>query len=147
MFVEPAVHALHPSLDSLVIFDPKHSEVDFVITLGGDGTILYAASQFPATVPPILSFSMGTLGFLTPFAPDAITDTIQQAILGGLPVATRRRITGVVRRAGATRADAIEYTALNEIVLQTPTLSEIAANTASIECTVDNTKLEVRELS
>jgi len=35
-------------------------------TLGGDGTILHASSFFATTthVPPILSFSMGTLGFL-----------------------------------------------------------------------------------
>lgn len=35
-------------------------------TLGGDGTILHASSLFSTTlhVPPILSFSMGTLGFL-----------------------------------------------------------------------------------
>lgn len=41
-------------------------KVDVISTLGGDGTILHAASLFAttATVPPILSFGMGTLGFL-----------------------------------------------------------------------------------
>ncbi|KZF22568.1 ATP-NAD kinase [Xylona heveae TC161] len=41
-------------------------KVDLTVTLGGDGTILHAASLFSATnsVPPVLSFSMGTLGFL-----------------------------------------------------------------------------------
>jgi NADH kinase len=41
-------------------------KVDLVTTLGGDGTILRAASLFSlnASVPPILSFSMGSLGFL-----------------------------------------------------------------------------------
>jgi NADH kinase len=43
-----------------------HAKVDLVSTLGGDGTILHAAALFATTneVPPILSFSMGTLGFL-----------------------------------------------------------------------------------
>lgn len=42
------------------------NKVDLVVTLGGDGTILRAASLFSlrSSVPPILSFSMGTLGFL-----------------------------------------------------------------------------------
>lgn len=42
------------------------SKVDLVSTLGGDGTILRAASLFAnsPTVPPVLSFGMGTLGFL-----------------------------------------------------------------------------------
>jgi len=41
-------------------------KVDMTTTLGGDGTILHASSFFSSTthVPPILSFSMGTLGFL-----------------------------------------------------------------------------------
>lgn len=43
-------------------------KIDLVITLGGDGTILHASSLFKAgAVPPVLSFSMGTLGFLLPF--------------------------------------------------------------------------------
>ncbi|KAF2720503.1 ATP-NAD kinase [Polychaeton citri CBS 116435] len=41
-------------------------KVDLTTTLGGDGTILHAASLFARSrsVPPVLSFSMGTLGFL-----------------------------------------------------------------------------------
>lgn len=41
-------------------------KVDLIVTFGGDGTILHASSLFAAStrVPPILSFSMGTLGFL-----------------------------------------------------------------------------------
>ncbi|EXJ80519.1 NAD+ kinase [Capronia coronata CBS 617.96] len=44
-----------------------HNKVDLVVTFGGDGTILHAASIFATSpkVPPILSFSMGTLGFLS----------------------------------------------------------------------------------
>ncbi|KAI9684313.1 MAG: NADH kinase pos5 [Bathelium mastoideum] len=42
------------------------AKVDVTCTLGGDGTILHAASLFATarSVPPILAFSMGTLGFL-----------------------------------------------------------------------------------
>lgn len=42
------------------------NKVDLTATFGGDGTILHASSLFATTptVPPILSFSMGTLGFL-----------------------------------------------------------------------------------
>ncbi|TWU77776.1 NADH kinase pos5 [Metarhizium rileyi] len=41
-------------------------KIDVVATFGGDGTVLRAASLFKlhGSVPPILSFSMGTLGFL-----------------------------------------------------------------------------------
>lgn len=47
---------------------PGSEKIDLVITLGGDGTILHASSLFKSgAVPPVLSFSMGTLGFLLPF--------------------------------------------------------------------------------
>ena len=41
-------------------------KIDLTSTFGGDGTILHAASLFAtaSSVPPILSFSMGRLGFL-----------------------------------------------------------------------------------
>ncbi|PGH23189.1 hypothetical protein AJ80_02719 [Polytolypa hystricis UAMH7299] len=41
-------------------------KIDLIVTLGGDGTILRASSFFATSkvVPPVLSFSMGTLGFL-----------------------------------------------------------------------------------
>ncbi len=43
--------------------------MDLCITLGGDGTVLHLASLFVADepLPPVVSFAMGTLGFLTPF--------------------------------------------------------------------------------
>ena len=55
-------------LTSFVDVGPDAEAIDLVITLGGDGTILHASSLFKVgAVPPVLSFSMGTLGFLLPF--------------------------------------------------------------------------------
>lgn len=55
-----------PSEDHDEAREALHAKVDLISTLGGDGTILHAAALFATTheVPPILSFSMGTLGFL-----------------------------------------------------------------------------------
>lgn len=39
--------------------------MDFVVCLGGDGTILHASSIFQGAIPPVISFSAGSLGFLT----------------------------------------------------------------------------------
>lgn len=45
------------------------ADVDFCVSLGGDGTVLHLTSLFAADhpLPPVVSFAMGTLGFLTPF--------------------------------------------------------------------------------
>lgn len=39
--------------------------VDFVCCLGGDGVILHASALFRASIPPVLSFHLGSMGFLT----------------------------------------------------------------------------------
>lgn len=39
--------------------------VDFVACLGGDGVILHASNLFRGAVPPVVSFNLGSLGFLT----------------------------------------------------------------------------------
>ncbi|KAF2149394.1 ATP-NAD kinase [Myriangium duriaei CBS 260.36] len=76
LIVEPRVAAgLHESVDKPIYSFQKSGEaaftalrekVDLITTLGGDGTILHASSLFATAerVPPVLSFSMGTLGFL-----------------------------------------------------------------------------------
>ncbi len=51
-------------------YDPEdlpqlHSYVDFVVCLGGDGLLLHAASLFGSAMPPLISFNLGSLGFLT----------------------------------------------------------------------------------
>ncbi len=43
--------------------------IDLVLTLGGDGTMLWACSMFSrGPVPPVVPFAMGSLGFMTPFS-------------------------------------------------------------------------------
>lgn len=42
-----------------------HERVDFVVCLGGDGVILHASNLFCNAIPPVVSFNLGSLGFLT----------------------------------------------------------------------------------
>ncbi|KAH8652076.1 NADH kinase POS5 [Xylariales sp. PMI_506] len=69
IFERRIASTIHESLPfPIYSSEPTHfpPKIDFVATLGGDGTILRAASLFSlhTSVPPILSFSMGSLGFL-----------------------------------------------------------------------------------
>ena len=57
--------------------------IHLVITLGGDGTILYAASLFQSKntfCPPILPFALGSLGFLTPISFDMYKEAISRTL-------------------------------------------------------------------
>ncbi|KJZ80554.1 hypothetical protein HIM_00404 [Hirsutella minnesotensis 3608] len=64
---------------------------DFVITLGGDGTVLYASWLFQRIVPPVLSFALGSLGFLTKFDFDDYTSTLKSSFERGVTVSLRLR--------------------------------------------------------
>ena len=71
---------------------------DFVITLGGDGTVLYASWLFQRIVPPVLSFALGSLGFLTKFDFDEFPTTLNSAFNKGVTVSLRLRFEGTVMR-------------------------------------------------
>ncbi|KAL3784458.1 hypothetical protein ACHAW5_004018 [Stephanodiscus triporus] len=52
------------------------SDVDLVVTLGGDGLLMYAAQVFSGPVPPILPVAGGSMGFLTPFSREEMLEAI-----------------------------------------------------------------------
>jgi hypothetical protein len=54
--------------------------IDFVITLGGDGTVLYASWLFQQKAPPIIPFNLGSLGFLTVFNVSTFEQTIKNTL-------------------------------------------------------------------
>ncbi|KAK0542025.1 hypothetical protein OC846_006774 [Tilletia horrida] len=72
---------------------------DLVVTLGGDGTVLFASWLFQRIVPPILPFSLGSLGFLTNFDFNHYQDVLQNALDKGIRVNLRMRFTATVYRA------------------------------------------------
>jgi NAD+ kinase len=71
---------------------------DFIITLGGDGTVLYASWLFQRIVPPVLSFALGSLGFLTKFDFDKYKETLTKAFKDGVTISLRLRFEGTVMR-------------------------------------------------
>lgn len=57
----------------------RHEIIDLIITLGGDGTVLYTSWLFQQScVPPLMPFYMGSLGFLTDFSISDIKETLQK---------------------------------------------------------------------
>ncbi|KAK3984792.1 NAD(+) kinase [Cladorrhinum sp. PSN332] len=81
---------------------------DLVITLGGDGTVLYASWLFQRIVPPVLSFALGSLGFLTKFDYQDFRDTLSGMFSEGVTLSLRLRFEATVmrsRKKGITTAD------------------------------------------
>ncbi|KAI0408223.1 ATP-NAD kinase-like domain-containing protein [Xylaria palmicola] len=71
---------------------------DFIITLGGDGTVLYASWLFQRIVPPVLSFALGSLGFLTKFDFNEYQESLTTAFTVGVTVSLRLRFEATVMR-------------------------------------------------
>ncbi|KAI0123982.1 ATP-NAD kinase [Xylariales sp. AK1849] len=92
IFEHRVASTIHESLPfPIYSSDPTHfpAKIDLVATLGGDGTILRAASLFSlhSSVPPILSFSMGTLGFLGEWKFEEYKRAWREAYMNGSGVA------------------------------------------------------------
>ncbi|KAM6978000.1 NAD kinase [Aplochiton taeniatus] len=72
--------------------DDISNRVDFIICLGGDGTLLYASSLFQESVPPVMAFHLGSLSFLTPFNFDSYQSQVTQIIEGNAAIVLRSRL-------------------------------------------------------
>ncbi|KRX01373.1 ATP-NAD kinase-like domain [Pseudocohnilembus persalinus] len=117
-------------LDKLIIFDQqKHEQlISLLVTIGGDGTILYGLRFFQNRIPPpLMGFEKGTLGFMAMNEIDNLTEDINyvtQSLHNGklLQAENKMRLHGVVKSKnnGETQkcSHFHEYHALNEIVLE-----------------------------
>lgn len=92
---------------------------DLVVTLGGDGTVLFTSWLFQRIVPPVLAFSLGSLGFLTNFDFSMYKEQLNR-VMGdqGMRVNLRMRFTCTVYRSSAS-----------------PALASSGASTASLSTT------------
>ncbi|KAK9764783.1 hypothetical protein K7432_007436 [Basidiobolus ranarum] len=94
--------------------------VDLAVTLGGDGTVLYTSLLFQGKVPPILSFHLGSLGFLTVFNFGQFQETLTHIIDGNAVHANlRMRIKCTVYKRISNNLFADESVQLNKPVTST----------------------------
>lgn len=74
------------------VFRGNDFVADFVVSMGGDGTFLKAASHVGAKEIPIIGVNMGRLGFLADVSPDEFDDCLQAIIKGDYTVDNRKMI-------------------------------------------------------
>ena len=68
---------LHLVLPPVELFNDDDFEADIVISLGGDGTFLKAASRVGKKNIPILGINTGRLGFLADISPEEMESTLE----------------------------------------------------------------------
>lgn len=129
VIVEPDVHdsfARVPGFGFIQTFynqdtSDLHERIDFVACLGGDGVILHASNIFRNAVPPVVSFNLGSLGFLTAHPFEDFMQDLRAIIHGntmveGVYITLRMRLRCELFRNGKPVPGKI-FDVLNEVVV------------------------------
>jgi NAD+ kinase len=90
-------------------------QIDLIIAVGGDGTMLHAASLVGDADVPLLGINRGRLGFLADVSPANMLESLDKVLAGDYTRETRMRLV-----AKLTTGDGrvLKAKALNDIVLQ-----------------------------
>ena len=72
----------HLQIDGAQVFDGAAFDADYVISMGGDGTFLKAASRVADKQIPIIGVNMGRLGFLADVLPSEIEAMLEDIFQG-----------------------------------------------------------------
>ncbi|CAN4081321.1 unnamed protein product [Withania somnifera] len=140
VLVEPEVHDIFariPGFGFVQTFYSQdtsdlHERIDFVACLGGDGVILHASKLFRGAIPPVVSFNLGSLGFLTSHTFEDYKKDLRQVIHGnrtldGVYITLRMRLRCEIFRKGKAIPGKV-FDVLNEVVVDcgsNPYLSKI----------------------
>ena len=168
VYVEPKVHAdmqasLHCGSDNAELDDSKlqtweknekshrnlipdqlAAYLDLIVTVGGDGTVLWACSILGtlSSVPPIIPIAMGSLGFMTPFPVTRMEKTLERVLSpsNAFPIMLRHRLQCRVTSGSSqsdldmvARAPCGDVLVLNELVID----RGMSACLTNLECYVD----------
>jgi len=98
-------HANRPDLSTPL----EKMQVDLVVTIGGDGTILRTCLQLPKPEPPILAINMGVRGFLAEVKPREALKALDRFFSGDFTMEHYMKLASYI---GETRLP----DALNELV-------------------------------
>jgi len=98
------------------------SQVDMVVVLGGDGTLLSVVRLEGIENIPILGVNLGAMGFLTEIPLEELFPTLEKILKGDYEKDKRMTLQAVVRREGKIIAS---YSVLNDVVINKGALARI----------------------
>ncbi|MDF1824351.1 MAG: NAD(+)/NADH kinase [Verrucomicrobiales bacterium] len=97
-----------------VSFEELSDQVDLLVVLGGDGTILWVLRQLQEKVKPIAAINTGTLGFMTCATTQESRKLVEAITTGAYESSHRVLIEGEFEAEGEVKET---FFALNEILL------------------------------
>lgn len=97
-------------------------QVDLIIVLGGDGTLISVARQVNDLRVPILGVNLGSLGFLTEITRQELPVMLEAVLDGQYEISDRMMLNVDILRGGESVAT---HTLLNDLVINKGTLARI----------------------
>ncbi|MBQ2219386.1 MAG: NAD(+)/NADH kinase, partial [Elusimicrobia bacterium] len=88
----------------------KNPKVDFIISLGGDGTMLRISRLVSKYSIPVMGVNMGTLGFLTDTDIKNVFNSLENILSNGIEYEERMMLDIEI----ATKNGTVKTTALND---------------------------------
>lgn len=97
-------------------------QVDLLVVLGGDGTLLATARALSRKPVPILAVNLGGLGFLTVITLEGLYPTLESVLAGNFQTERRVQIEAEIVRADEVISS---FLALNDVVLNKGAIARI----------------------
>jgi len=103
----------HEGLDTVSDWDKeKTEELKFILSLGGDGTVLQAAREAAPYGVPVLGVNFGRLGFLCEVERSEIYSALKKVLSNEFTIEERMMMTATLTRSG----EEIRQMILNDVV-------------------------------
>lgn len=97
-------------------------DVDLMIVLGGDGTMLSVARSMGGRQKPVLGVNLGSLGFLTDISRSALYPSLESVLKGDYTIESRIMLSVELIRNGNVMA---KHTVLNDVVITKGAIARI----------------------
>ena len=112
-----------------VEFDALCQSSDFLVSLGGDGTLLSLVRKSYGYHKPVLGINGGTLGFLADVSIVEVDTFLDNLFLGEYRIDDRMMIDGYIQTADGRK----KFHAFNDVVITRPSISHMVKIDASID--------------
>ncbi len=121
-FIDKETGAIMETREHCLTRNEMPGEVDLLVVLGGDGTLLATARALNRKPVPILAVNLGGLGFLTEITREELYPTLEMVVAGKHQTDRRVQVEGEL-----IRADEIltSFLALNDVVLNKGAIARI----------------------
>lgn len=110
-------------------FEMICQKADFLVSLGGDGTLLSLVRRSYGYHKPVMGINAGRLGFLADITIDEVDDFLTKMQHGDYRIDERMMIEGYIK----TDKKVKSFYAFNDVVITRPTISKMVKIDASID--------------